>query len=415
MGALDTFYLLFESRGAEKLKKTQEEINKQTNNIESDFKKTGRTSESLSDSLATLSTKFTKLFATAAGAHAIFSGIKSSINYAVDLDYASRSLGVNVEELDAWGNAVQRTGGTAQDFQQSLSNLSRTMWLSGQDALTVLPRIADSMQKMGRSAAIAWGQTLGLSLPVINLLRMGRKEVESVIKRQYELGVVTKKDAEEARKFQIAWQESTHSLRTNFMAASMQILPALDKILEKFTELAQWFNENPRSMEAALYGVAAALSVVTLRILAANAALLKNPAVLAGMAVYGAFKVKEAHNVFTREESPNWAKWVADKYDAIRTNMKYRNFPEGANPLALKLPEKLGGMRSYMQSMDSAPFGRSSLGSTNNNNKNFTFNVGDITINTQATDGKQVGIDFQKFLVDHFRQSINNFDDGLQI
>ena len=50
-----------------------------------------------------------------------------------------------------------------------------------------------------------------------------------------------------------------------------------------------------------------------------------------------------------------------------------------------------------------------------NNNKNFTFNVGDITINTQATDGKQVGIDFQKFLVDHFRQSINNFDDGLQI
>ena len=150
MSVFNEFFLLFETKGTEKVKKDQDKISQSSKGLNQNLKKTDFTTNQLSDSFYNLGKKLALSVAGIAGVSTVVAGLKNSIDYAGSLEKNSRFLDANVSKLDAWGGAVSRYGGTADGFASSLDNLSKKLYVSSDDALKLLPRLADSLSKMSR-------------------------------------------------------------------------------------------------------------------------------------------------------------------------------------------------------------------------------------------------------------------------
>ncbi len=244
---------------------------------------------------------------------AIVKGINNAANFADRLDELSKALDVNVEDLSVWGDAVKLNGGTAEGFQDTVKQMtasladfatkgtSRTapffqaLGIQMVDAtgkarnfFEILPELSDAFQKLGRQQSFGIGQKLGLDQGTIMLLQQGSKEVDRIIKRQKELGVVTKLDAEIAAKFNDAWDDTAHAFRSVFLAIGAYVLPGFTKVLSIVERVGLWFKSHSDFIIGAVIalGTAVAVFLVPPLIRAAAAALvLYAPFLLIGAAV----------------------------------------------------------------------------------------------------------------------------------
>ena len=123
MAILDTFFLMFEA-DASGLNAGVKQAKENTDQLENKLKLADVAGGKLGQS-------FTNMLATAGGAMiAIFSvgamtsGITGAIDYADHLNDLSNGLGIATEDLDSWGKAVKMSGGTAEEFQGTLSTMS---------------------------------------------------------------------------------------------------------------------------------------------------------------------------------------------------------------------------------------------------------------------------------------------------
>lgn len=181
----------------------------------------------------------------------------------------AKSMGVAVEELDAWGQAVRRVGGTAEGFEQSLRtvnvNLERIaitghsrmlpflqqlhIGLKNTDGslktsfqlLDELPKKIDGMDK-AKSGALLRG--IGLDEGTIRLMQAGSKETEELVERAKELGVVTKEDAEIAEKFNREWMDVKQLFNSFVLTADSFLLPTLEAILRLVEEFVSFLREH---------------------------------------------------------------------------------------------------------------------------------------------------------------------------
>lgn len=455
MSILDAFYILFKSQGTEQVKKDEESLNKSGDNLNKSLKETSSLSNKAGESFLNLGRQLAGTLTAAVSLGSVLSGIKSSLDYAVNLDQVSQSLAVNVEELDAWDNAVKRIGGTAEGFQSSLKNLASRLGTTGETALRVLPQLADSFQQMGRFAAIRYGESLGLDEKTILLLQKGRREVESVIKQQKELGVVSKKDAEAARQFNYAWQDATHSLRSAFMGVAMELLPLITKAVEAFGIAAQYFRKHSDLIVGGLIAIG----------LASVAAF---PELYAGIAIVGALTAAfallyEDIKYFIQGQDSLIGrilkKWpqvgaavraTVDEFERFfnildRLYSKYYKFmsggkdfriygkegDQGIDDRATNTPDSykkrlidsfkmIGKAQEVMRFADTSPLSSQVSNRIFNNssrsaNRNMTISTGPITINTQATDPNGVAQAFGFGLFEQIQQANNYFDDGVQV
>lgn len=460
MSVFDTFYLLFKSEGAKETAKDTKDVKKSADDADKSLKKFSESFEGLKNSVKGVITELAGFVSAGYAVHKIAEGIKSAIDYAINLDNASRALGVNVQALDAWGNAVQRFGGTSEGFQQSLRNLSQRLGTTGDTALRILPQLADGFQHLGRTAAMMYGQSLGLDEKTILLLQQGRREVDSVIQRQKELGLTTKQDAEEARKFNYAWQDMSHSFRSAFMAAAEGILPLLIKVLEGFATVAQFFRKHADLIIGALIGIGVAAALIAAPFIAANAAVI---ALIAGIGVaIGLFALLyedikyfiEGNKSLIGDLLNRWPivgkvikgvfdgikeaiEFVVKAYDKIKdflnkftgkkVNIGVNYTEEGGIPDQEDLTKNIQGLNQIIQTVNSSPLTYQTNSSVTNSalansffnrgdsNKNVTVNTGAITIETQATDSDEIAATFSQKLTDHIRQSTNTYDNGIQI
>jgi hypothetical protein len=196
MSILETFYILFKS-DTSNLKKGSEDAIKSTKQLNQSLKDTDNISGKLGERLLGILTPLSGIIAGFASVNAIISGFKNTLDYDIDLGKTSRALGINIELLDAWDNAVRHAGGSAEGFQASIRSLAEHFNTNPSVAIKFLPQLADVFHRISRFSAFKLGKSLGITdEATILLLQRGRREVEAVIKRQYELGVVTKKDQE---------------------------------------------------------------------------------------------------------------------------------------------------------------------------------------------------------------------------
>lgn len=484
---LETFILKFATdntdldKGAKGVKDTTNKLADSLNNVDDVGKK-------LQGGLASLIKQYGGVIAAALSFNAILKGVRQANDYAYSLGFLAEQTGAAVEELDAWSSAVQKWGGSSESFGNSIKNLSvelsKFVTTGGSSVapffqllnvrmtdghnnarkmLDILPDLADAFKKLTPPKALEYGRGLGFDDRTIALLQQGSKELDRVIARQKELGVVTKQDVEAANKFNYAWAEMQHAFRGLFLAVGTTVIPALTWIIEKFTTVAQFFKENSKFITGVLIALGVAIATFLLPPLltaAAAALVLYAPFLLIGAAVAAlslAFGVLyddimnffEGNKSVTGEILKKWPivgeiikqivlafknLWAIVKlvFNFIRDGID--GLIDSVSSFINTLRTVAGFVKSLFGNKDTTisleksqdilnrvafnPLGLVTSNSISNSktsasNSDNSVSTGPVTINTQATDAEGIAKEFNKSLQQQMRQAGSSFDDGV--
>lgn len=285
---LETFLILFESN-AEEVDKGSQQAKKSTDDLERSINTTATASMSAADS-------FVKMASTAAGAitsilsvAAVTGAVLAAANNADALGEFSERLGLNIQEVNAWGDAVAVNGGTAEGFRGSLDSLIDGMVTfatkgtsrvapffdelnikmvdtkgKARDVMEILPELADAFEGLSRQESAGLGRKLGLDQGTIMLLQRGRREVGDQIRIQKELGTVTKENAEIAGKFNDQQDNTAKVFRSLFTVMGSTILPVFTRILSGLQGVGTFLVKHSDFMVGLLIAIGAAITFYAL-------------------------------------------------------------------------------------------------------------------------------------------------------
>lgn len=280
---LDTFYLLFQSNSKD-LVVGAKDAEKATDNLEKKLKETEGVSTKLAGSFSGLIGAASGAIGAILSVTAVISGIHAATEYAHTVGQMSDQLGYSTEVLDAWGSAVEQAGGSAYYFQYTVQTMDIALKeiAKGGDAeagkafrklgihikdthgkarefIDLLPEIAKSFEGLSKSQSAALGYKMHLDYGTIMLLQKGGKEVEALIARQKELGLVTKQDADIAEKFKAQQKDTAHAFRSLFVSISSDVLPIFEKIYKFLEWVAVYMRQNKDLVIGTVIGISVAL------------------------------------------------------------------------------------------------------------------------------------------------------------
>jgi hypothetical protein len=434
MSVLDTFFTLFKSSGVEEVEKDNERVKKSNDKLEDSLKGSQKTSDDLTRSFKGLGGELVGMATAGLSAAALLSKLKSSFNYSLDLKRASMLLNANVEDLDAWGGAVEKTGGNVKTFEQSLQNLAMHLGTTGDVALKVLPQFADSFQKLGRYGSLRYGHLLGMDESLILLLQKGRGEVEALIKQQKELGIITTKDAEASLKFNNELQNTDRVFRTLFAETVTSTLPALTQVLNSFSDAGTYLQNHQAAIKGALIAIGAAALYAAKGLFTLKRARLGLAIGAAGI-VYEDVKAYREGKNSAIGDFRNWFYRKALEYDQDRIQKGLKPLHDRSSTELSPLPIDHKNIRDFKEPLtirpeeleELLPKAKAALGITTsvtlpsaNNlatpsiaNRNISINIGDINIQAQTNDVKSLTKAIDDTLKEQLRQALYNFDNGV--
>ena len=274
-----------------KFKAGQADVEKSLKKTGGTAKKTGedinKSNKSSSAGFETVAKSALKFLAVLGGTAAIKHFITQQTDANSALELFSKNLQQSVEDISAWSNAVELSGGNAEGLQGTLDMLSRSqtdVQLTGESSLVpylaqigvafadanghardttdILLDLADRFSRMDRRTAFNMGRAMGIDPGTMNLLLKGRAEVELMIKRQKEFGAVTKKQAEEALKYRTSLIE----IKQGFAAVGRELLssalPALEWLADVLKKGVDWMRDNKETVEVFFAVLATGLAAI---------------------------------------------------------------------------------------------------------------------------------------------------------
>ena len=314
MALLDTLLILFESN-IDDVEDGAEEVAKKFDDVEDSADKADDSIENMGESLTKLGKQAVGAFAALFAFNALQSGIISTAAEADEILKFSQRLGENVSDVDAWGGAIERAGGTAEGFRSSIQSLNASMVdvaLKGdgeilpffnqlgisivdatgraRSALDVLPQLADSFEGLTAAEAAGLGAKLGLDEGTVLLLQQGRGEIDRLLERQKALGLTTEELALESAKFNDILLDYNQSLDSIGRVITVGVLPFLTAFFDGVVDLLIFLREN-KAFTISFFGAIAAIIVGAYlpAILSATAATIAflAPFLIIGLAVAG--------------------------------------------------------------------------------------------------------------------------------
>lgn len=222
-------------------------------------------------------------------------------------------IGASAEDLQAFGEAAKRSGGSVEGFISSFESLNgqiqRMQAMGGKGRLTpilkqlgisatengkakdtfqILRELAGASERIGKQKFAGLARFLGLDQGTIMLLQSGRVAMDELIARQRALGVYTKEDFEITAKFNDAISDLQQSFRAMAAPILQVITPALTTLAGWLTKIVQTFREHQGFIVAGLTVIAATMSGVLLKAATAlGAALMPLLAPIAAIAGLG--------------------------------------------------------------------------------------------------------------------------------
>lgn len=223
-------------------------------------------------------------------------------------------IGASAEDLQAFGEAAKRAGGSVEGFISSFESLNgqiqRMQAMGGKGRLTpileqlgisatengkakdtfqILRELAGASERIGKQKFAGLARFLGLDQGTIMLLQSGRVAMDELIARQRALGVYTKEDFEITQKFNDAISDLQQSFRAMAAPILQVITPALTTLAGWLTNIVQTFREHKGFIVAGLTVIAATMSGVLLKAaIALGAALMPLLLPIAAIAALGA-------------------------------------------------------------------------------------------------------------------------------
>lgn len=293
---LESFIILFESN-ADDVKKGAADATQTTDKLETSLLATRAASEQTGASLVAMASRAAGAISAVLSLGAITSAMFNAADYADQVGEFSEKLGLNVEEVSAWGDALQVNGGSAEGFRASVESLSMALTdfaVKGtsrvapyfdelgikmvdaqgkaRSVMDILPELATAFEGLTKQESAALGQKLGLDQGVIMLLQRGRREVEEQVKIQKELGVVTAEQAEVAGAFNDAWDNTAKVFRSIFGVVSMSVLPVFTRILTVVQDAGRFISKHSDFIVGLMIALGAAVTVYALPPLVSMAA-----------------------------------------------------------------------------------------------------------------------------------------------
>lgn len=427
---LETLYILFKGDTSDLKRSTDDALNS-TKKLTGSIKSIDDATEKVGKKFMAFASQLAGAVAAFASIHGVIGGLSAAVSYDIELGNSSRALGVNVEQLDAWDNAVQKTGGTAQGFQGSLRGLAEHFHTTAKVAMQALPQLADVFSHISRYSAFNYGKAIGLDEPTILLLQQGRREVESFLKKQKELGLVTQEQVEVSRNYNNSIIDLKHSLRTLFNEIAIPALPAITKFFDIVTKGIQYLIKHKDLVVGALTAIATVMGIIVAEFVIANAAIFLTIAIIllligvvalafedistylkGGKSLLGEY-VQEWKDFFALM-GKGWdyvKKKVLDFLESFKLIRDALNFFNSNKELNLNL---LKGKSLSDIAANSAINSQTSNSIFNASafTRNASINTGPITVNTQATDAVGVSQDLGLHFKDHFALAANYFADN---
>jgi hypothetical protein len=281
---LETFVFLFQS-DARALDEGLEASERRARQTGEAVRETDRVATNLGGSFKELAMRSAGVLAAFASVGTLIEGVKAATDFNDKLGETAEALGINVEDLSAWGDAAQMSGGSADEFQNTLRSLNTSMNavdVTGKSRLLpffqelginmldaagkarpvmdLLPELAKKFEGMDKSKALGIGAKLGLDKGTVMLLQKGSKGVEELIRRQKELGVTTAEDAQIAGDFNDAIDDTHHVLRTLYTSIGSAVLPMLTAFNKGFQEGMIWLRANKNVVTGFFIAVAAVIT-----------------------------------------------------------------------------------------------------------------------------------------------------------
>lgn len=346
-GLLDVFGVMFES-DADDVKKGADEAGKSTEELEKKLVDTDKAAEGLGGSFLDLIGSAKGAIAGVLSLGALTAGVVATAAMTDEIGKFSQTLGLNIEDVGAWGEAVVRSGGDAGAFQSSIEGLTKGLTdfavtgggtlaetfarigVSATDssgkvksAFDVLPELADSFEGLSDAESAGLGDRLGLDQGTILLLQQGRHAVEELVDRQKQLGVATQEDYEIAALFNDQWADTKQVFQSLFVTSGSTILPLFTMILKGVEKLVFFLADHEALVSGFFIGVAGviltvygpAMAIAAAETLIAIAPLLLIAAAAAAFGAAIAIVVDDIYNFIQGNDSLIGN--IAEKYPAI--------------------------------------------------------------------------------------------------
>ncbi|WP_313624085.1 phage tail tape measure protein [Achromobacter sp.] len=202
----------------------------------------------------------------------------------------SDALGVAIEDVDAFGKAIERMGGDAQGARDSLTDMAESIGEALQDvesgraktfkalgislkdvygqaknAVQGMVELAGAVEGMGREQAVFRIKELGITdNRSVELLLKGRQEVERMLRVQKEQGVVTKESAERVRVYSEALAKLRQSAGVATSGIVDWILPAITRFIQMLDSVVTWMNRHDTFVKGFFIGLTTILTAMFL-------------------------------------------------------------------------------------------------------------------------------------------------------
>ena len=444
MAILDTFYLLFKSDTKE-LKKGAQEAEKVVNDLNSSLSKAGKASDHLGGSFLKMAHSAATLLAAAVPTAFFSAGIKGAIDLGTELAKTSRVMNLNIEDLQAWSNAVELAGGDAKSFQGTLSSLSEKFGTTAQQTLSLLPRYANALSKLNPARAQQVGKMLGLDEGTILLLQQGSREVDNMVRKQKQLNVITEANKELYLKYDRSLIGVKQSFNGLFAALAIEVLPILIRLAEKTKEWIEFFIQHKDFVIGGFYAIGAAVTALSIRFAVLNPIITLIAAGITALIALFALVYDDVKAFMNGQRSligyfinhyPRAAQAVYDSFKVIReayhilekAAVKLLHPIQTLNEALSYAVEKIRQVQSYvgkklgfnMEEKNKYIIDEKINAILNTNSAAGvagraagSVNVGDVTINTQATDAKGITNAMRSEIQDQMAQVANYHADGV--
>lgn len=186
-----------------------------------------------------------------------FLGVRKAFNEylkgAESLDKFAKQAKVSISDLDAWSKATEAAGGSASAFQQALVQFVQ----SGKGSADEFFKLGDAYREVSEEQQDAWLKSNKLSKEAMEVFRLGADEAQELA-NSFRATAFTPEDAENARRFKIAWQQVSASMSAFGTMAIRLVMPAVNAISQGVAKLADFARKHFRVFEisANLAGVA---------------------------------------------------------------------------------------------------------------------------------------------------------------
>lgn len=431
----ETLYLLFKTDTKE-VKKGTEEAKKSTMGLKTSLKESTEFSDKLQKSFTGLSHSIFGIVAAGLSASAVFSGLKNAADFSVALSQQSQQLGVNISQLNAYGNVMQTVGGSAEGFGKDIQALAQNFGTVPSEAIKFLPALAHTFSQLNKLQANNYGASIGISPQMIQLLQMGNVELQKMIAHQQYIGVLTEDDEKKFLGFNRGVIDTKNSLTFMFSKIVEAGLPAINAMTSGLTAFFSYVSHHKSLVEGAFYGIAIAAGALAAAFLAMNPVILivggSIAAIVAGCALIKAafdeLSGGDPGKAFEKlgkgaQDSLGWLGGVKDIIDGIAWAIKevislfdeFTSFQIGRKEDVKGYAELWQG-NGIMKLMQTSPInGQStaSIGNSSSTNINNTANLDSkVTINTKSDSPKEVRKAVEQYHNNVLAKANNGFATG---